>query len=148
MRKKIYVLFILWLIFLFLYGCGKKEPEVIVPSQESSQKKAFPQEEEKIESVEKEPQDLVSFSQKRNPFLTPREEKFFREEKREEINYLTLSGIFYSPEGSYAIINGRIVKKKDIIDNKEVVKIGKQEVFLKDSQGKEYVVKLKKIVNE
>lgn len=144
-----HILIISWIISLLLYGCTKNEFEVIAPPQESYDRKEdvfLPEEEAK--ASQKGSKDLVSLSQERNPFLTYEEEEFFEKEMKEEIDYLTLSGVFYSSGVSYAIIDGRIVKEKDIIDNKEVVKIGREEVILKDSQDKEYVVKVKKIINE
>ncbi len=76
----------------------------------------------------------------RNPFLTLEEEALLKEGR--EINYLNLSAIFYSPSNSYAIINRRIVKEKDVIDGKKVVKIIPGKVYLEDSKGK-YILKLK-----
>ncbi len=81
----------------------------------------------------------------RNPFLTPKEEVLFKEGK--EISYLNLSAIFYSPSNKYAVIDGRIVKEKDTIDGKKVIKITPEQVYLEDCEGK-YVVKLKSIRND
>lgn len=88
---------------------------------------------------------------KRNPFLTIDEEKFLEDYRGDIIEYLTVSAILYSsssPHRSYAVIDGRIVKERDIVDNKEVVSISPEEVILKDPSGKEYIIIMKKIVTE
>ncbi|RKY38390.1 MAG: hypothetical protein DRP72_01875 [Candidatus Omnitrophota bacterium] len=82
----------------------------------------------------------------RNPFLTKEEEQLFGKKKREVIENLNLSAIFYSPrKESYAIIDGQVVKKDDIIDGKEVIGITPEEVILKDSQGREFSLKLNRL---
>lgn len=83
---------------------------------------------------------------KRNVFLSRDEEKYYAVEDREEIAYLNLSAVFYSSKAAYAVVNGQVIKKRDILDNKEVVDIAKEEITLKDTQGKEYIVKMKKIM--
>ncbi|HDN85923.1 MAG: hypothetical protein DRP68_07105 [Candidatus Omnitrophota bacterium] len=80
----------------------------------------------------------------RNPFLTPQEEEFFRTHKRKVIDYLALSGIIYSPQNAYAIFQGRILKKGDILDKKRIVDITPKEVILEDNKGKQYLVRVKK----
>lgn len=77
---------------------------------------------------------------RKNPFLTKEEEASFA---KEFINYMRLTGVFTSTAYSYAIIDGRIVKESDSIDNKKVTKINREEVILEDSYGKEYVVTMK-----
>jgi len=90
----------------------------------------------------------LSSAAKHNPFLTEEEEELLLKDKRETINYLEVSGIFYSGNYSYAIIDGRILKEKDIIDNKTITKISREEVTLKDSGENEYFIKVKKIIGQ
>lgn len=81
----------------------------------------------------------------RNIFLSEEEEKYYAGEYQEEITYLNLSAVFYSNDVSYAVVNGRVVKKGDLLDNKEVVDIASEKVTLKDFQGKEHMVKMGKL---
>ncbi len=77
-----------------------------------------------------------------NPFFTSDEEESFKKTGNvTNLNYLNITAIFYNPENSKAVIDGRILAKGDFIDNKEIVKIEPEQVFLKDTEG-EYVVKL------
>ena len=83
-----------------------------------------------------------------NPFLIWEEEKYYEEDTRIPIRYLDISSILYSKDGSYAVINGRILREGDVINNKEITKIKAEEITLKDFLGKEYVAKMGKIVKE
>lgn len=81
-----------------------------------------------------------------NPFLTKEEERLFRSSKpRIPINHLNLTAIFYSPDNkkSRIVIDGRILKKNQVVDNKEIIEIQPEVVILKDSQG-EYIMRLKR----
>jgi hypothetical protein len=80
---------------------------------------------------------------KENPFLTKAEEEFFKNAPNTVIiiDTLHLSAIFFSSLASKAIINGRVVGIGDIVDKKEITDIKREEVLLKDTQGK-YAVKL------
>ncbi len=80
----------------------------------------------------------------RNPFLTLQEEEFFRTYKRKVIDYLTLSGIIYSPQNAYAIFQGRILKKGDMLDRKRIIEITPKEVILEDNKGRQYLVRVRK----
>jgi len=80
---------------------------------------------------------------RRNPFLSRDEEAIFSKESRELLDNMNLSGVFYSPPASYAIIDGRIVKESEIVEEKQVVRIDQEEVVLRDSYGNEYVVRIK-----
>ncbi len=88
-----------------------------------------------------EPLKLLSL---RNPFLTQEERNKFQ---REELKHLKLSAIFVSNKSSYAVVDGRIVRENDIIENKKVIRIERNQIILKDQQGREYVIRLKNIVN-
>ena len=81
----------------------------------------------------------------RDPFLTSEERLEFQ---RKELKHLRLSAIFVSDKSSYAIVDGKIVKENDIIEGKKVIRIERERIILKDSQGREYVIRLKNIVKE
>lgn len=84
----------------------------------------------------------------RNPFLTEEEEKAFADlDNRVPIDYLSLSAILYSAQESRAIINGRIVREGDIIDNKEIIKINPENIILKDADN-EYTIRLKEVLRK
>jgi len=94
-----------------------------------------------LQDTSLEPSKLFSL---RNPFLTP-EERF--ELQKKELKHLRLSAIFVSDKFSYAIVDGRIIKENDIIEGKKVIRIEREGIILRDSQGREYVIRLKNIVN-
>ena len=130
-------------IAMFLVGCSSP-PVVLMPGDEHkivNKKKPV----RAVVPPEKKNSDI--FSLRRNPFLTVDEEKEFGEGKKEIISYLNLSAIIYAPGNSYAVIDGRIVGEKGTIENKKVVKIDPQEVILKDEKGKEYIIRMKNVVN-
>lgn len=83
-----------------------------------------------------------------NPFLTIEEENSLMQDEKEGIDYLTISAIFYIPGRSTAIINGRIVREQDLIDNKQIFAINRESVILRDARNREYVVKVKHIIDE
>lgn len=57
---------------------------------------------------------------------------------------LLLSGVIRMGDKEVAIINGEILKVGDFIDNKEIVEIYSRAVILKDKDGEETEIKLKK----
>ncbi len=90
------------------------------------------------QEVKEKPQETI------NPFLTEEERASLKiTGKAIPIDNLSVTAIIYAP--SKAIINGKILKVGDTIDNKEVVDIKPEEVFLKDAQN-EYVLKIKDII--
>lgn len=81
-----------------------------------------------------------------NPFLTREEQEVSRStEGRLNIDYLNLSAIFYSPAGSKVIIDGKIFKEGDEVDNKKISGITPEEVILKDYQNL-YFIKMKQVL--
>lgn len=128
----------------FLGGCGRPEIEVIRPPKQTS---TAPVKKSKSTRLVKKPL-FSKESFKANPFLTPEEAEYFEKNKRERIYYLKLSAVFHGEDNARAIINGRLIKEKDIIDNKRVVKINPEEVILRDYRGKEYIIRTEKIVDE
>jgi len=83
---------------------------------------------------------------KRNPFIalvTP-DGQLLQLEKNEVTGDLALEGIIYDERGlSYAIVNTKVVKIGDTVDNYQVLKIEKNKViFIRDGQSLE--VELKK----
>jgi hypothetical protein len=154
MRKKIFVVSGVGII-LFLSAC--QQHDLMLPEPESYRNE--PSEIAKVEAeaeVKSDSSAQISSGEEksvvlaalRNPFLTPAEEKSFGEDYKEELKYLNLSAVFYSPKGSYAIIDGRVVREKDVVDNKEVIAFAPEKVILKDAAGKEYVVKVKQVIDE
>lgn len=116
-------------------------PEAGVTSKEQLE-----QEPQQVRSDASEKLDTKPRDKERNPFLTSEEEEMFK--MGEIIDYLNLSAIFYSPHYSYAVIDGRIIKEKDIIDNKEVILIKPEKVILEDSQRNRYVIKIKGVIGK
>lgn len=95
---------------------------------------------------------LVSFSvcraenERVNIFLTEEEERFYRDQGDALAANLSLSAVFYSPEGeSRAVIDGKVMKKGDHIENKEIIEIKPESVFLRDTKNL-YYIKLKQIL--
>lgn len=76
-----------------------------------------------------------------NPFLTVAEARALGVSHREVLTGAKLSAIFYSPKGSYAILNGAVIKRGDMFGGKKVLGIGKNSVLLRDGIG-EYIVTL------
>jgi hypothetical protein len=81
----------------------------------------------------------------RNPFLNNEERTYYGDDTRDILTNLHASAIFYVPGNARAMINGRIVKEKDFLDNKMIIRIKEEEIILRDIKGKEYVVKLRKV---
>lgn len=80
-----------------------------------------------------------------NPFLTLQEEDFFGQDYSDELTNLKLSGLFFSPGNSYAVIDGKVVREKEMIYDKEVVRITDKDVMLKDPAGSEFIIRVGKI---
>ena len=137
-----------------MIGCQEPESSYTEHYEKSSQsQKKVVVKEQQVEGETKEETEVkltkepIGLRIKRNPFLTMEEEEPFRHKRGEVVSYLNLSAIFYSPPYSYAIVNGRIVKKGDLIDGKEVTEINPEEIVLNDSGGRCYVAKVRRIVN-
>ena len=132
----------IFLIFSLIMGCAKKEAKNIESGEimESTEERISPSE-KKLLSLPNVP--LVGA--KLNPFLTKEEEQLYSEAgNRIPLDYLSLSAILYSPPFSKAIINGRILKVGNYIDNKEIMNILPEAVILKGADV-EYIAKLKKV---
>lgn len=81
-----------------------------------------------------------------NPFLTEEEREIFKDEgDYTTFAGLKLSAIFYQLGDSKAIIDGRVVKKGDIIAGKKVFEIMPEAVILDDSYHK-FILRLNKII--
>jgi hypothetical protein len=81
-----------------------------------------------------------------SPFLDWREEQGYKKEKaRGKIDYLRVTAILHSQGQAAVVINGKVVRKGDVIDNKEVISIDKEEVILQDTLGNEYAISLDEI---
>jgi len=106
---------------------------------------------------------LEKFSVERNPFLTGQEQNDFFEKLKKEarnknikklpdgpiiIKNLTLSAIFHSDvsSNSYAIVQGRIVKENDNVNDMKIIRIDPEELVMKNSVGKEYLLKIKNVI--
>ena len=83
------------------------------------------------------PNDIYGRDDPFAPFVVKPDAKLDKEKSG-----LILEGIIIDAQQSLAMINDRIVKQGDMIDNKEVVEIDDQSVTLKDEYGLEYVLKL------
>lgn len=132
-------------LFIFLFsGCGDKNKGAAddkeIKTQELTQ---VTQAETKDSFPEPQPEPQIP-----NPFLTSEEKEYFEDTRKEtRIDYLNLTAVFYSPLNSKAIIEGRIYKVGDIVDNKKIVEINPEEVMLEDSQGA-YVIALKPVLEK
>ena len=84
----------------------------------------------------------------RNPFLSSQEEQYYKEMRGKILitKGLEISAIFYSSSQRQAIINGKIVKEGDFVDNRKVIKINKESVVLKDVRG-EYILRLRSVAD-
>lgn len=136
------MLFYIATILIVLMGCTKED---VVSAVKSVTMKEKPKAEEEIEEIVEETgfQPLPKLGA--NPFLTVEEDKMFVGAGYRESLDLELSAIFYSPAGSKAIIDGKICREGDVIDNKTVTEINQQKVILKDERGSEYIIRLKSV---
>ena len=144
--------FALCLLLTLISGCGSKNEDRLVSEEEDT---SYLNSEIKTQSpetrIEQNPEIITGTDkdEKINPFLTKEEETMTGEAG----NYIPLEGIglsaiLYSPSGSSAIINGRILKVGGIIDDMEVIEIQPEEVILTDTKKTLYIVKLKKLAGE
>jgi len=141
-NKKIFLISVVNLILLFVFGCGKKEEVRIIHEAKKKPMKT------EIAASQEAPKETAASEEAvtSNPFLTPEEEEFFKGvPNRVNIDYLNLSAIFYSPLEGKAVIDGRIYKKGDIVDNKKIIEISPEEVILNDGEGG-YVLKMKGVL--
>jgi len=134
------------LLALLLSGCGRgSEIKIISPGETSLPKEvaSLPQEKEK-EKIETK---TISEVPLENPFLKLEERESDRlKNQRKTIDYLNLTAIFHSPPTSRAIVEGKIVKEGDIIDNKRVIEIQPEAIVLKDFEG-EYILELRDVIS-
>lgn len=131
------------------YGCAQKTPELPPGVMNSVTGQANELKETVAAEITKTPAEpiLMPETPPRNPFLTEEEEQRSADlDKSIALDYLKLSAILYnsSSEKSKAIINGRILKKGDTIDNKEIIDIRPEAVILKDA-ATEYIVRLRNL---
>lgn len=142
-------LFILGLFILSVFGCGPKQENITNQPGASLESETNKVALSKPVVPDQKPETQIislPYAEARiNPFLTKGEEaSLLSTDNRIPINYLTFSAVLYSPFESKAIINGKILKKGDSIDNKEVIDIQQESVILKEDQN-EYIVMLKNI---
>ena len=67
-----------------------------------------------------------------NPFLDKKQELQYEDEDERTIDNMSLTAILYSGKDSRAMVDGRIVKIGDVIDNKEVMEITSEKIIFKD----------------
>ncbi len=139
MKGEKFLLFVI-LAFIFTQGCSKREEERSYDVNE----KFFENEETKeVDIKEKKELGKLIVSLRKNPFLRWEEEKGLVQKKmRKVIDYLDLTAIFCSPLRSFAVINGYVVEKGDVIAEKEVIEINPKSVILEDEKG-EYILPLR-----
>lgn len=137
-------LFAVLLCVFLLSGCEKEKTAVSKRAGKKRAQKAQEKETPK-ESISEESQ-LPDVESRSNPFLSREEEEISKKQDFRRPLDLNLTAIVYTPAQKRAVIDGRIYKEGDIVDNKEIVKINAEEIILKDSQG-EYVIRLKGILN-
>ena len=144
MNKKIFLLSVVNLILVLIFGCAKEEEIKVIKKPEKKPVKTEMTAPKEAPKEAAKPEETVTT----NPFLTPYEEEVFKNTaNRLSLDYLNLSAIFYSPSGSQAVIDGRIYKAGDIVDNKKIIEIKTEEVILKDEQG-EYTLKMRGVLEK
>ncbi|MBU1112888.1 MAG: hypothetical protein KKH93_03295 [Candidatus Omnitrophica bacterium] len=82
-----------------------------------------------------------------NPFLDYKTEQRYEDKDRRMVKDMTLTAVFYSGETSRAIIDGRIVKKGDIVNNLEITEIKSEKVYFVDYSGKECTLEMQDILS-
>src|SRR3989338_3240502 len=82
-----------------------------------------------------------------NPFLDRDTELRYEDKDLRVIADMTLTAVFFSGDTSRAIIDGRIIKLGDIINNLEVTEIKSEKVYFKDYLGKEYTLEMLSILS-
>ena len=129
---------IIFIIFvLFLVSCSTQEE----PRTQGlhRKKKIFRKTDMNSNTITKRAK-VISRTLNINPFLTKEEEASIHNSYEKPLS-LRLSAIFYSPPNSKAIIDGRILKEGDKINNKIIKEIKLREVILKDSNSK-YILRI------
>ncbi len=138
------------LITLLFFGCEKQEEIKIIKGSETSVLESgglFKEEGQKAQI------EVVAGSEEastHNPFLTAEEEKATASDSGKfiPIDDLDVSAIIYSSSlSSRAVVDGRIIKIGDKIDDKEVVDITPEAVILENTQGR-YIAKLKETLKQ
>lgn len=140
--RRVLFIFCITLSLFWIGGCGKNEIKVLQEGGVVSSGVNIVQQQYEVQQVE----SVASAGARNNPFLEKEEEASWDLEDKSIAENLNLTAIFYYPPNSKAIIDGRIVKEGDIIDNKEIIKINSQEVVLRDIHN-EYILKLKEILS-
>ena len=82
-----------------------------------------------------------------NPFFDYKTEQHYKDKDRRAIKDMTVTAVFYSGENSRAIIDGKIVKKGDIINNLEITEIKSEKVYFVDYLGKECTLEMQNILS-
>jgi len=126
-------------IMIFLLSCAREEQDTVKILEKKTLESKI--EKKKIVEVEKEKEIDVTMIDS-NPFLTFEEQEIVKSPSYREPLALNLSAVFYSPPTSKVVINGRIFKEGDIVDNKRIIEIKPEKVVLKDTKN-EYLLKLK-----
>lgn len=108
--------------------------EIVIFAERAQEKEAIAKGEVKVEIVH-------------NPFLTEEEVERFSDPDYREPVQMNVSAVFYTPPESKIIVDGRVLKEGDIINNKRIIKIKPEEAILKDIRG-EYSLKLKGVLPE
>jgi len=129
------------LVFLFS-GCSNPNTANIGQANYNQPDETAAVQKEAVQELKKEdvPEDIIH-----NPFLTDEENnEFLAAPSAIPIEGLELSAVVYSQGSliSRAVINGRVVKVGDVVDNKTIFAIEPEAVRLKDEQG-EYIIRMK-----
>jgi len=134
------------LIFIFLFlllftGCQKGgEIKIISEGQPPVSEKTMP-----LPEKGKKETESISEVPVANPFLSLEEKEAMKSGGLQKgIDYLNITAIFYSPGSRMAVVDGKVVKEGDIIDNKKITAIQSEAIVLKDFEG-EYILQLKDI---
>ena len=133
------------LLVLTFFGCMKDTPPpppgVAHQKVKHLQKDVAEKVSESSVSVVSTNGEKIGKTNRSNPFLTLEEEKTFGEKSREVLTASKLSAVFSSIKGSYAIVDGKVLKVSDRLYGKEVVEINRDNVVLKDA-SREYIITL------
>ena len=148
-----HIFIILFLSMIIANGCTnpKEKYKVISSGDPADSQDEYSQTTQPAgESVNKTTEKEVSAEEssppeKENPFFTKEEEESFKKQDNKiPLTHLVVSAIFYRPDNSKAIINGRVLSEGDTIENKEIVRIEPEEVILKEGLSM-YTVKMGKV---
>ena len=128
-NKKLAILIILVIVAIFIWmPKGRRKQKVIPERAPVSIEKTMP----RIKLVQRKRSEFAGWG--RNPFVWPRV-------AASPISDLTLSGIIWDEEASYAIINGTVVHAGDGIAGKRVKRIEQDKVILTDGVN-DYTLRL------